>query len=96
MAGMDHSNMDMNDEGTEQRKVRETKASQATVTTETITDNEVTLVAQERTHQLTDDKSVTSWAFNGSVPGPEIRVQEGENVKITLKNELEEPVTIHK
>ena len=38
---------------------------------------------------------MTAWTFNGSVPGPEIRVKEGENVKIKLKNELPEPVTIH-
>lgn len=94
MAGMDHSNTDMGDGETVQEK-EETKGLQATAATETIADNEFTLVAQERTHNLTDDKSVTSWTFNGSVPGPEIRVQEGENVKINLKNELKDPVTIH-
>lgn len=98
MAGMDDSNMDMGGEETEtetEQKKEETKGLQATAATETIADNEFTLTAQERTHQLTDNKSVTAWTFNGSVPGPEISVQEGEKVKITLKNELKDPVTIH-
>lgn len=94
MAGMDHSNMDMGDDKAKQKN-EEIQGLQATAATKTITDNEFTLVAQERTHNLTDDKSVTSWTFNGSVPGPEIRVQEGEKVKINLKNELKDPVTIH-
>lgn len=94
MAGMDHSNMNMGDKDAETKK-EETRDLQTTAAAETITDNEFTLVAQERTHNLTSKKSVTAWTFNGSVPGPEIRVQEGEEVKINLKNELKDPVTIH-
>lgn len=45
MASMDHSNMDMGDDKTKQ----ETKGLQATTAIKTITDNEFTLVAQERT-----------------------------------------------
>jgi FtsP/CotA-like multicopper oxidase with cupredoxin domain len=36
-----------------------------------------------------------SWAFNGSVPGPELRVNEGEHVHVVLINELPVPTTIH-
>ncbi|MDA6151430.1 multicopper oxidase domain-containing protein, partial [Escherichia coli] len=38
---------------------------------------------------------VNALTFNGSVPGSQIRVKQGEKVKINLKNELNEPVSIH-
>ncbi|PLR82240.1 copper oxidase [Bacillus canaveralius] len=62
---------------------------------ETLTGNEFTLVAKEANHQLNKETSVNAWTFNGSVPGSQIRVTEGEQVKITLKNELPDPVSIH-
>jgi len=34
-------------------------------------------------------------AYNGRIPGPEIRVREGERLRVTLKNSLREPTTIH-
>jgi FtsP/CotA-like multicopper oxidase with cupredoxin domain len=37
-----------------------------------------------------------AWAFNGRVPGPEIRVRQGDLVEITLVNkDIEEGVTVH-
>ncbi len=38
---------------------------------------------------------VTAWAYNGIVPGPLIRVTDGDKVKIIVKNNLPEPTTIH-
>jgi manganese oxidase len=38
---------------------------------------------------------VTAWAYNGTVPGPMIRVTEGETVRIILRNELPESTSIH-
>ena len=35
------------------------------------------------------------WTFNGQVPGPEIRVKEGEIIRVVLKNYLPEGTTIH-
>lgn len=35
------------------------------------------------------------WAYNGTVPGPEIRIRLGDRVRVTLKNELDTPTTIH-
>jgi FtsP/CotA-like multicopper oxidase with cupredoxin domain len=35
------------------------------------------------------------WAYNGTVPGPEIRVRQGERVRITVENELAEDTTLH-
>ncbi len=36
-----------------------------------------------------------AWTYNGMVPGPLIRVVEGDNVRFVVKNELPEPTTIH-
>ena len=65
------------------------------VPTETLTGNEFTLTAKEAKLQINEETLLPVWTFNGSVPGPQIRVQQGENVKINLKNELPDPVTIH-
>ncbi len=35
------------------------------------------------------------WAYNGTVPGPEIRVRQGERLRITVENALAEDTTIH-
>lgn len=35
------------------------------------------------------------WSYNGVVPGPEIRVKQGERLRITLENALEQSTTIH-
>ena len=36
-----------------------------------------------------------AWTYNGQVPGPEIRVREGDVIHVTLKNYLPEGTTIH-
>lgn len=41
------------------------------------------------------DTTVTAWAYNGMVPGPLIRVTNGDKVKILITNNLPEPTTIH-
>lgn len=61
----------------------------------TLKGSTINLVAKEAKHQLNKDASVTAWTFNGSVPGSQIRVKQGERIKINLKNELPDPVTIH-
>ena len=45
--------------------------------------------------KLTGDVTMTAWAYNGTVPGPMIRVEEGERVRINVKNELPEATSIH-
>lgn len=42
-----------------------------------------------------DAKASDLWLYNASTPGPEIRVKVGERVKVRLKNNLEEPTSIH-
>jgi FtsP/CotA-like multicopper oxidase with cupredoxin domain len=36
-----------------------------------------------------------TWAYNGSVPGPEIRVRRGERLRIAVENGLSEETTVH-
>lgn len=40
-------------------------------------------------------KRVEAWAYNGVVPGPQIRVKEGDRVRVVVKNELEESTAVH-
>lgn len=76
------------------KKTSGTTAAQA-VSTKQLTGNHFTLVAKEATLSITNKFKVNAWTFNGSVPGSEIRVKQGTPVKITLKNELPEPTSIH-
>ncbi|EKP95571.1 putative multicopper oxidase [Thermaerobacter subterraneus DSM 13965] len=41
------------------------------------------------------DKEYEAWTFNGTVPGPQIRVKEGDRVRIIVKNQLPEPTVVH-
>ena len=41
------------------------------------------------------DLSILAWGYNGQVPGPEIRVTEGDKVRIIFKNNLPKATTIH-
>jgi len=38
---------------------------------------------------------VTAWTYNGTVPGPEIRVPYGQRVRIEVKNGLPDETTVH-
>ena len=40
-------------------------------------------------------KPSTLWLYDGTLPGPEIRVRKGETVRVRFINELEEPTSIH-
>lgn len=41
------------------------------------------------------DRRVIAWAYNGTVPGPEIRVPYGQRVRIVVENDLPEETTVH-
>jgi FtsP/CotA-like multicopper oxidase with cupredoxin domain len=38
---------------------------------------------------------VAAYAFNGQVPGPRIRITEGDRVRFNVRNSLPEPATVH-
>src|SRR5438046_2070407 len=45
--------------------------------------------------ELAPGKVVEAYTYNGQVPGPELRVTERDTVRVTVKNELDEPTTVH-
>ncbi len=45
--------------------------------------------------EVSPGKTVESFSYNGIVPGPEIRVTEGDKVRFQVKNELPESSSIH-
>jgi FtsP/CotA-like multicopper oxidase with cupredoxin domain len=51
---------------------------------------EFTLVAEPR-----EIGGETYWTYNGTVPGPEVRVAEGDRLRVTLVNRLPEATSIH-
>jgi hypothetical protein len=53
------------------------------------------LTAQAVQWPIMDGVSMTAWTYNGTVPGPLLRVTEGDKVRIVLKNELPEATSIH-
>lgn len=51
--------------------------------------------ASKATVNLGEGPDFIAWTYNGQVPGPEIRVKEGEIIRVVLKNDLPEGTTIH-
>jgi FtsP/CotA-like multicopper oxidase with cupredoxin domain len=59
-------------------------------------DLRVTLTAQQAKVRLASGAEVDAWSFDGRVPGPELRVRQGDLVEVTLANDdIEDGVTIH-
>ena len=42
-----------------------------------------------------DDPETGVWCYSGAVPGPEIRLRQGERVRIVLENKLPQDTTVH-
>lgn len=53
------------------------------------------LTAEPIRWEYQKDKTITAWGFNGQVPGPEIRVTEGDKVRINFTNNLPKATTVH-
>lgn len=58
-------------------------------------DVEVNLTAQVVEWEVYPGETVEAWTYNGQYPGPEIRVTEGQKVRINITNDLPEATTIH-
>src|SRR5882724_11823561 len=41
------------------------------------------------------DRSVNTWALNGVIPGPELRVTEGDTLRVMLQNHLPDDASLH-
>lgn len=53
------------------------------------------LTAEEIMWDYGDGDPVRSWGYNGQLPGPEIRVAEGDDIRIEFTNYLPEATTVH-
>ena len=42
-----------------------------------------------------DNPETDVWAFDGTVPGPEIRARQGERLRVVVENRLKEETTVH-
>jgi nitrite reductase (NO-forming) len=56
---------------------------------------EFTLIAEEATLNISPGDRIKAWTYNGSIPGPTIRVSEGDKVIVHFINKLDMPHTIH-
>ncbi|MEK6720063.1 MAG: copper oxidase [Chloroflexota bacterium] len=56
---------------------------------------EFELTVQEAEWELLPGVVTTAMTFNGTVPGPTIRVTEGDTVEVAVTNALDEPTSIH-
>jgi len=56
--------------------------------------HEVHLIAKEANLDINSKTSVACFTYNGRMPGPEIRVREGEIVRIVLHNQLRVPTSL--
>lgn len=56
---------------------------------------EFELVAREADWEISPGVVVRAVSYNGQVPGPTIRVTEGDTLRVTLRNELDQSTSIH-
>lgn len=53
------------------------------------------LVVKKVQWEVEPGKFFEAWGYNGMVPGPELRVTEGDKVRVVVKNELAESTAVH-
>ena len=53
------------------------------------------ITCQEVNWETEPGKTVAAFSYNGVVPGPQIRVTEGDKVRVIVKNQLKESTAIH-
>lgn len=56
---------------------------------------DVVLTAREADVRVAPGRTWRTWTYDGQVPGPLIRVRQGERLRLRLVNELTEPTSIH-
>ncbi|GAB3437432.1 hypothetical protein GCM10027569_92400 [Flindersiella endophytica] len=63
---------------------------------EAVPDRRFTLTARTASVRLVSGEIVAAWTFNGRLPGPELRVRQGDLVEVTLVNQnVAAGVTVH-
>jgi FtsP/CotA-like multicopper oxidase with cupredoxin domain len=53
------------------------------------------LTASEVRWEVLPGQFVDAMAYNGQIPGPEIRVQQGDKVRVVVNNQMSQPTTVH-
>jgi FtsP/CotA-like multicopper oxidase with cupredoxin domain len=56
---------------------------------------EYELMATQAPWEIVSGVTTIAVTYNGTVPGPLLRVTEGDTLRVSLRNELSEPTTIH-
>jgi multicopper oxidase len=56
---------------------------------------EFQLAVRRAQWELAPGNVVDAYTYSGEVPGPELRVTEGDTVRVRVANELQEPTTVH-
>lgn len=56
---------------------------------------EFTLTVDEIMWEYSEGKYVHAWGYNQQIPGPEIRVNDGDRVRVIVENNLPVPTTVH-
>ncbi len=56
---------------------------------------EFALVAEAFNWEYVTGKTLVAWGYNGQIPGPEIRVTEGDKVRIVVTNKLPKATSVH-
>ncbi|HWW18539.1 MAG TPA: copper oxidase [Candidatus Saccharimonadales bacterium] len=53
------------------------------------------LTAEPVQRKIAPFKTIDTWGYNGSCPGPTIQIQQGDRVRILFENKLPESTTVH-
>jgi len=56
---------------------------------------EAHLFAKEATVKVAGDVSITALTYNGKLPGPELRFNQGDKIRLVLHNQLKFPTSLH-
>lgn len=56
---------------------------------------EFNMIAEESEVEIFDGVKTKVWAYNGSVPGPQLRIKLGDTLKINFINKLPQETTVH-
>lgn len=56
---------------------------------------EFRLTADPIRREYAEGKTILAWGYNSQIPGPEIRVSEGDKVRVVFTNNLPKATTIH-
>ncbi len=57
--------------------------------------HEFTIIAEDKTLEVSPGVFMEAWTYNGTIPGPTIRATEGDLIRINFMNKASHPHTMH-